>query len=332
MNIADARRSLGGPLLLADEGVLFVNGKMIASNYPTAPDKGEPPSGEYAVNQMYVHYRIPVKMEHKYPIVMVHGSGLTGVTYETTPDGREGWATYFTRMGFAVYVVDHPGRGRSGFDPAAINQAKMGKFDLAKISGGIPRWTIEMMWPVFRFGPKYPEAYPDSQYPLEALAALSAQGVPQTELLLDGGAIGTTPPALAALLDEIGPAILLVHSQSGPFADRVVGMHPNLVKGVINIEGNQLTIPTDAEIAAYQTVPEIEVFGDHVIGSPVSTGQNRYDVRSAVVARINAAGGEAQILQLPEIGLHGNSHMMMQEKNNLQIADYLIKWIKEKVE
>ena len=72
---------------------------------------------------MYVHYRIPAS-KNGVPVVMVHGSTHTGMTYETTPDGREGWATYFVRKGSSVYVVDHAGRGRSGFDPTPINQVR----------------------------------------------------------------------------------------------------------------------------------------------------------------------------------------------------------------
>ena len=82
-----------------------------------------PQPGQITINQMYVQYRIPKTVSGP-AIVMVHGSGHTGVTYETTPDGREGWATYFARKGFPVYVVDHSGRGRSGFDPTVINRAR----------------------------------------------------------------------------------------------------------------------------------------------------------------------------------------------------------------
>src|SRR5581483_172711 len=115
--------SLGGPLELSDEGVFFVGGQIVHTNFPDAPAQGSPMPGQIMINQMYVHYRIP-KTVSALPIVMVHGSGHTGVTYETTPDGREGWATHFTRKGFPVYVVDHAGRGRSGFDPTPINRAK----------------------------------------------------------------------------------------------------------------------------------------------------------------------------------------------------------------
>jgi len=193
------------------------------------------------------------------------------------------------------------------------------------------RTTGEAAWTAFRLGPTLGVVYPGEQFPVNAFEAFAGQGVPYGEVTLAGGALTQGPAALVALLDKIGPAILLVHSQSGPFADRVVGMRPNLVKAVINVEGNQLTIPTAQEIAAYRNTPDIEVFGDNIIGNPVSTGQSRLDGRTAVADAINAAGGDAEVVQLPQIGLYGNSHMLMQDKNNLKIADFLLKWLDRKL-
>ena len=326
----DRQSSLRGPLLLFDEGTFFVNDTLITSEYPTAPDTAPPVPGSFVINQMFVHYRIPLQQRHKLPIVLVHGGGLTGVTYESTPDGREGWATFFTRHGFPVYVVDFPGRGRAGFDPTAINRAR--QEDDLSVLPEIRRTTAEGAWTAFRFGPAYGAEFPHQKYPLEALSQFSAQGVPSTDVTLAGGSLQQAPLALAKLLDKIGPAIILVHSQSGPFADILVSLRPDLVKATINVEGSQSRIPTDAEIAAYQEVPDLEVFGDNVTGNLVSTGQPRYDARKAVVERINAAGGDAQIVMLPEIGLVGNTHMLMQDKNNLRIARWLLDWIHEKVE
>src|SRR5262245_29526424 len=101
--------SLGGPLELQDEGSFFVNGQLTQSTHPGTAVGGISQPGTITVNQMYVQYRIPKTVSGP-AIVMVHGSGHTGATYETTPDGREGWATYFARKGFPVYVVDHSGR------------------------------------------------------------------------------------------------------------------------------------------------------------------------------------------------------------------------------
>ena len=135
--------SLGGPLDLADEGSFFIGGHMVRSEYPGTPGVGGAGPGSIMINQMYVHYRIP-KTVSAPPIVMVHGSGHTGVTYETTPDGREGWATYFARKGFPVYVVDHAGRGRSGFDPTPLNRAR--EQSDAKSVPDIPLTTRERAW------------------------------------------------------------------------------------------------------------------------------------------------------------------------------------------
>ena len=94
------------PLTLARDGFMYVGGK-------TMPVDGR----EYFYGQMYVEIRIPAKQTHPYPIIMVHGGSMSGTNYTGTPDGREGWAQYFVRRGYAVYVVDQPGRGRSLVHP-----------------------------------------------------------------------------------------------------------------------------------------------------------------------------------------------------------------------
>jgi hypothetical protein len=73
------------------------------------------PNGRFQVEQMYVQYFIPVRQRGRVPIFMWHGGGLTGVAWETTPDGREGWQSIFLRQGWAVYTSDAVERGRSGF-------------------------------------------------------------------------------------------------------------------------------------------------------------------------------------------------------------------------
>jgi pimeloyl-ACP methyl ester carboxylesterase len=318
--------SLGGPLNLADEGTFFVGGTSLVSTNPGASPAGPSRPGTAIVNQMYVHYRIPAQRTNPVPIVLVHGGGLTGVSYETTPDGREGWATYLARKGYAVYVVDTPGRGRSGFNATAINQAKA-ESSVAALPGNVLMVTAELAWPLFRFGPTSGTAFPDTQYPTEAFAAFGSQGVPFGEATLEGGAMATAPRALAALLDKIGPAVVVVHSLAGPFADALVEIRPRLVKAVVNIEGAQAIVPTEAQIEAYRGIPVLELFGDH-LDAPVFTGRARYEGRRAVVERINKQqGGKATLIRLPDVGMKGNSHMMMQDRNNLQVADFVLDWI-----
>jgi len=68
--------------------------------------------GTVMTGAMYVHFMVPQRKTHPYPIVMIHGANQSGTNFEGTPDGREGWADYFVEQGFAVYVVDQPARAR----------------------------------------------------------------------------------------------------------------------------------------------------------------------------------------------------------------------------
>ena len=97
-----AQAAADGPLVIAKQGYFFAGGR-IDRTIDGAP----------TVGQMYVEYQIPQTLEQPYPIVMIHGGGQTGTNFTGTPDGREGWAQYFLRRGYAVYVVDQVARGRA---------------------------------------------------------------------------------------------------------------------------------------------------------------------------------------------------------------------------
>ena len=185
---AAAQSSLGGKLELEDEGSFFVNGQEGVVRTIPAPlsPPGQPPAGNIMVNQMYVHYRIPAGRKGV-PLVMVHGSNHTGMTYETTPDGREGWATWFVRQGHPVYVVDHSGRGRSGFNPTPVNAVRDGGADPKSHADAVPGHARARVVE-FPVRPEYPKPFPNLQFPLEALDQYLAQLVPNTETTLRAAA------------------------------------------------------------------------------------------------------------------------------------------------
>jgi hypothetical protein len=317
--------SLGGPLELQDEGSFFVGGQPITSAHLGAGPAGPTPPGQIMVGQMYVQFRIP-KTVGGPAIVMVPGSGHTGATHETTPDGREGWATYFARKNFPVYVVDHVGRARSGFDPTPINRAKV-ESNPSSLPD-FPLATRERAWTFFRVGPSYPTPHPGTQFPIQALDQYFSQLVPNTESTLPGGG-GNTVKALAALLDRIGPAIVLVHSQSGAYGMDLVRNHASKVRAFINVEGN--CVPATAEEIAntFAKVPMLSVWGDFSEGAPGPNGDARRNGCIGTINALKAANGTAKFLLLPEAGQTGSSHMLMMDKNNLQIADMIIGWIGE---
>ena len=326
--------SFSRPLLLQDEGSFFVGGQQIHTDFPSTTPTGLNAPGTYTVNQMYVHYWIPLTGfgPQKIPVIMVHGSNHTGVTYETTPDGREGWATYFVRQGYPVYVVDQAGRGRSSFDPTSVNQAIVQQNLSVLPSAGFQLYPREGAWVNFLFGPSYGVAWPDERFPLGALDEYTAQLVPNTEVTLVNGGTNTIND-LAALLDKIGPAVIIVHSQSGTYGLGAVVQRSNLVKGLISVEGGCTPITQSDVNSYYRNVPFLSLWGDHSVGAVGANGDARRTGCQATVSAFKSAGGNATFLSLPDdLGIHGNSHMMMMDNNNLQLADILMYWIRLNVE
>ena len=320
------------PLVLKAQGSFFVGGEKVEQTQGELGDLG--PGGHITINQMYVRYMVPQGADGSVPVVMVHGATLTGKSWETTPDGRMGWDEYFVRKGHPVYVPDQVGRGRSGFNQAVFNDVRAGSAP----GGNLPRWirfSDEVVWPNFRFGSKSGAPYADSQFPVTAGDELSKQGVPDVSF----GGVPTPNPTLKALSDlasQVNGAVLMGHSQSGPFPLAAALLNPAVAKGLVLVEpGGCPPNYTDEQIKTLATLPILVVFGDHR-DTPTGIGirpswQLSFESCQTLIGRLKAAGGQAQMLSPSESGIHGNSHMIMQDKNNLQIADLILRWIDERV-
>ena len=320
------------PLVLKAQGSFFVGGDKVEQTQRELGDLG--PGGHITVNQMYVRYMVPQGGDGNVPVVMVHGATLTGKSWETTPDGRMGWDEYFVRKGHPVYVPDQVGRGRSGFNQAVFNNVRAGSVPAASLPRAL-RFSDEGVWPNFRIGPKPGQPYPDTQFPVTALDELSKQGVPDVSF----GGIPTPNPTLKGLADlagQLNGAVLMGHSQSGSFPLASALLNPAAMKGLVLVEPG--TCPanyTDEQIATLAKLPILVVFGDYrdtPTGIPaLPSWQTRYEACQALIGRLRTAGGQAQMLSPAEIGTRGNSHMIMLDKNHLQIADLIVKWIDERV-
>jgi pimeloyl-ACP methyl ester carboxylesterase len=155
------------PLVLKAQGNFYVGGtiELRSPNTTNAALPGDGvAAGHIAVNQAYVQYQIPVSQKYKYPIVLMHGGGHTANIFMSTPDGREGWYTSLTRRGFAVYAVDGPNRGRSGWDPTARIQATVGLAPASSMEQ-VNIYTKEEAWTGFRWGPTSGTFYANTQFP-----------------------------------------------------------------------------------------------------------------------------------------------------------------------
>jgi len=327
------------PLVLKARGSFFVGGRSVEQK---AGEILLGPDDSVTVDQMYVEYMVPTGRT-KVPVVMIHGAGLSGKSYDTTPDGRMGWYEYFVRKAHPTYVVDQVGRARSGFNQAAINNRLSGASSApsgavapttpgapAAIGQGAFRFGDRVgVWTNFRFGPKFGEAFPGAQFPVEAVGELSKQAIPDLTSQLPSP--NPTFKALSDLAVELDGAVLISHSQSGPFPMDAALVNPRGVAGIVAVEpGACRASYTDEQIARLARIPTLVVFGDNLsvqTGLGGITWQDRLEGCRAYARRIEAAGGRVEIIATAEQGVHGNSHMLMQDRNNLQIADLILAWI-----
>src|SRR3954471_20486062 len=216
---------------IAEQGSFFVAGRKVQApgTYdPTKSAAGTDEGQSFWVDQMYVQYQIPTNAR-KLPLILVHGGSGTGRVWETTPDGREGYQTIFLRRGYPVYIVDFPRRGRAGY-PSFVGT--FGTLDANQqiVPNRTGQAGRQYAWSRWRLGPKYPEVFPVQAFPMNAVDSFLQHLVPTVS---DDAQV--ISGALVALLDKIGPAVVVTHSQSGLFGWLAGARSPH-VKGIIAYE------------------------------------------------------------------------------------------------
>ncbi|HEY0295304.1 MAG TPA: alpha/beta fold hydrolase [Bordetella sp.] len=277
------------------------------------------PNGEFETGQMYVNYTRLSHPKARYPMLMWHGGGMSGVTWQTKPDGKPGWEQYFLGAGYDVYISDSVERGRSGWS----------QFPQIYASAPIFRAKKEF-WELFRIGPmgSYKNsgdktAYPDSQFPVSDFDVAAMQSTPRW-LTNDG----ITQQAYDEYVQKACPCILVAHSQGTSFAVQAALKAPDKIKALVLVEASSSPDPAKVPVAAMASVPTLYLWGDHIADDPLwprfqSVSRKFYEALSKV-------DRNAEWLELPSLGIHGNGHLMMMDRNSDQIAGIIDGWLASK--
>ena len=326
------------PLVIQEQGSFAVGGKMITEPGTFDPLKPSLSQGQtYRGDHAYVFYQVPVK-PRKFPLVLWHGFGQFSKTWETTPDGREGYQNIFLRRGFSVYVIDQPRRGDAG--------RSMAESTLKPVPD-------EQNWfGAFRIG-VWPNYFPGVQFSRDpqALDQYFRQMTPNIgpfdlEVVTDAG---------ARLLERTGPAILVTHSQGGGPGWITAIKSPN-VRGIVAYEpGSNFVFPEGevpppqpsssgpiealaipiADFKKLTRIPIVIYYGDNIPKEPdANPSQDGWRARMAMARlwreAVNRHGGDVTVVHLPEIGIRGNTHFPFSDLNNLQIADLMSKFLEDR--
>lgn len=329
-----------GPIVLREQGSFLAGGTVVTA--PGSYDESSPsdPAGQTLHgDHAYVFYQIPDNA-HGLPLVFLHGNGESAKTWETTPDGREGFQNIFLRRGFSVYLVDQPRRGKAG---------------KSTVEGSVDAMPDEsFQFEIFRLG-VWPDYFPGVQFPKDPQAweQFMRQVTPNT------GAFDkkVVADAMSSLFDKLGAGVLITHSMGGG-PGWLTAMGNDNVRAVIAYEpGSSFVFPEGEvpppiphsgpekalaadpvpmyEFMKLTQIPIVIYYGDNIPDKPTShwgqdTWRARLEMARLFADCINRHGGDAQVVHLPEIGIMGNTHFPFSDLNNIEIADLMSDWLKEK--
>lgn len=324
-------------LIIRDQGSFAVGGTVITNPGTFNPYNQAPEGQTFHGDHAYVFYQIPDKAR-KYPLVMWHGIGQFSKTWETTPDGREGYQNIFLRRKFPVYLIDQPRRGNAS---------------RSTVVGSIAPTPDEQGWfGTFRVG-IWPNYFEGVQFPKdkESLNQYFRQMVPNVGPI----DINVNSDAVSALFSKIGPAILVTHSHSGGMG-WVTAIKNQNVKAIVSYEPGSGFVFPEGEVPApiamaggslagvgvpmddfmkLTKIPIIIYYGDFIPEKPMDNpGQDGWRARLEMARlwrdTVNRHGGNVTVIHLPEIGIKGNTHFPFSDLNNVEIADLMSAWLKEK--
>ena len=327
------------------------------------------PGKEIMQGQIYVEVLAPKDVRRPYPLVLIHGAAQTATNWMGTPDGRKGWAEYFVEQGYIVYMIDQPMRGRSAWHPG---DGATRMFTAEQEEFQFTANAVKGTWPQAKKHTQWPGEGPNKGQKGDPI--FDAFYATQVETVIDNRRTQRrNQDAGAALLDKIGPAIVLTHSQSGTFGWLIADARPQLVKAIIAIE------PSGPPFEATSSPPARRALGpdrhrDHLRSAGQGAERNRGRARgqgrrsrsvrlldaegAGAPARqpeehpgmvmaaeasyhqvydhctakyLNQAGVKTEYIRLQDKGIHGNGHMVMIEKNNLDIAKLVDDWVQTNV-
>lgn len=359
-----ARAEGVGPLTIAKTGHFFVGGKYVDSK-----------EGQVLAGQSYVEYFIPQNRTHPWPIVFIEGCCPSGAPYMSTPDGRDGWGQYFLSKGYAIYIMDQVGRGRSPYIASVYGAAKPrtpkeieAEFIAVEKYNLFPQAKLHTQWPgTGTVGDPVFDQFMAAMFPNQS-----------------GGTLRETinRDAIVALLDKIGPAILAPHSQSGSPVWLAADARPQLVKALLMVEAGsssfydiklvgapewfkdgELSKPFGVsrapitydppvkgiedfvlvrqekadspdvarcweqkeplkKLVNFKNIPTLQMSAEASFGAPTAHCNHKF---------IKSAGVPVDFIKLQDIGIRGNGHFVMLEKNNLEIAAAIADWLAKRV-
>lgn len=314
------------PITIAEQGSFLIGGTIATDSL----------GHNYHADHGYVFYQKPVN-PRPFPLVLLHGIHEASKTWESTPDGREGFQNIFLRRGFTTYNLTHPRRGNAGRTQVGISEE--------------PAFDEQVWYTKWRIG-VYPNYFDGVQFPRdeESLNQFMRQMTPNTGPM----DMEVETDAIATLFDKLGKSIMVAHSRGVMQTWKTIPKTDN-IKAVVAWEGGGFfSFPDDEPqpdidveegleyimispdtFEHFTCIPMLLIYGDNIPETKneipeLDVWRIRLRLARLWADAVNRRGGNVTVVHLPEIGIYGNTHFPFSDLNNVEMADLMSDWLKEK--
>lgn len=280
-----------------------------------------------------LYYEVLGRGNHERPsLLFIHGGGGTGVTWRASFDGRPGWADLLAEAGYEAWVTDWPGAGRSGYrDLLTLDYADVVDGYLRLVRDVIRRPVIVLphsmggaiTWRLI-------EEIPDLIAGVVGIAASYPANIQQEPQITkdDGRVVELTfaDTGVDFVVDRMSPYtygddyiykqaisgsthfdmawIPALKSSLGAISPRMLLQRVGAVEGM----------PTIQDPSGFAGKRVRLIAGDQDPAHTLAIEQRTADC-------LNGWGADAQVVWLPDAGIHGSSHFLPNERNYEEVLD-----------
>ncbi|OXV10886.1 hypothetical protein Egran_01353 [Elaphomyces granulatus] len=304
----------------------------------------------------------------QYPIVFIHGQAQTGTNWLNKPDGSQGWTSYFLSQGYEIFILDQTSRGRSPWLPGSDNlttysaELLQQRFTAPELYKLWPQASFHTQWPgTGVMGDKIFDTYysstvqflastTDQQSTVKAAGVALLDRIGTPVILLSHSQGGLMPWLIADARPNLVHAIVSLEPTGPPFQEAIFSNTSARPYGLTDIPITYSPPVTNPSVdLVQQTIASTSPNSSQCIiqadkPSPrklsnlqkvpvmVLTTEASYHALYdwCTVKYLRQAGVQTDHVNLPNLGLHGNGHMVFMEKNSEEVAALVQLWIESR--
>jgi pimeloyl-ACP methyl ester carboxylesterase len=291
--------------------------------------------GHEPVSGLYYELLGPPRAEGEPPLLFIPGGGATGACFRATPDGRAGWADRLAERGYEVWLTDWPGIGRSGNRNGLeieYRDVVDGYLRLLRDVVATPAVVVchsmggAVSWQLVQHAPDLITGV------VSVAGAYPANVAPRSEVLEDDGNVARIVFADTGVELTVDRRIMNLYGDAYIYGQGIATSTRFPRQHVDRLRAGLLGLPPRMLLQRLGVLEGMPVVDDPTgfRGKPIRllTGgedpAHTREIEERTLGLLREWGADAELIWLPDRGIHGNGHFLFAEENSDELLEILV--------